>query len=135
MFAYSPRVYEARDPVRWCLQNAIELLEFARGLPHGEGSKWWYGALCQFRYDKLDTTVRDEVERIARDTLLGDGLSDLNLYLNLIGREVARIQQEVDKFPNDYARAGGELRTPLVPTTGYLRLLGTGRVLKTKQPV
>ena len=55
----------------------MELLEFARGLSDGEGSKWWYGML-RFHHDKLDTMVRDEVERIASDRSLGDGLLDLN---------------------------------------------------------
>jgi len=119
MFAYSTRVDEARESVRWCLQNAIELLEFMRGLPHGEGLKWWYGALW-FHYDKLDTTARDEVERIARDMSLGDGLSDLNLYLNLIGQEVVRIRQEVDGFREKYGteRAGVELRSKLIALEG-----------------
>ena len=40
MFAYSARTDETRESVRWCLQNAIELLEFTRGLPDSEGLKW-----------------------------------------------------------------------------------------------
>ena len=93
---------EVRDTesVRWCLQNAIELLEFTRGLPDGEGLKWWYGTLW-LCYNKLDTTVRDEVKRIAADMLLGDGLSDLNLYLSLMQEEVTRIRQELNDLPED----------------------------------
>ena len=45
-------------------------------------------------HDKLDTTVRDEVERMARDMSLGNGFSDLNLYLDLIGQGVARTRQD-----------------------------------------
>lgn len=115
MFAYSTRVVEERESFKWCLQNAIELLEFTRGLPHGQGLKWWYGTLW-FHYDKLDTTVRDEVEKIAREMSLGDGLSDLNLYLNLIGQEVARTRQEVEDIPNQSRPAGFgvELRARLI---------------------
>jgi len=97
MLSYCIQVDEGLESFTWCLRNAIELLEFTRGLPDGEGLKWWYGRLW-FHYDKLVATVRDEVERIARDMSLGDGLSDLNLYLNLIGQEVARIRQEVDEL-------------------------------------
>ena len=98
--AHCARVEEERESFRWCLQNAIELLEFTRRLADGEGLKWWYGALW-FHYDKLDTMVRDEVERIARDMLQSDGLSDLSLCLDLIGQEIARTRQEVDGLPNE----------------------------------
>lgn len=70
-------VGEEEEPSKWRLWNGMELLEFARGLSDGEGSKWWYGMLW-FHHDKLDTMVRDEVERIASDRSLGDGLLDLN---------------------------------------------------------
>jgi hypothetical protein len=123
MFAYC-NLAEEEESFGWCLRNAIELLEFTRGLPVGEGSKWWYGTLW-FHYDKLDTTVRGDVERIARDMLLSDGLSDLNLYLNLIGQEVARIRQEVEELPNEdrLDRLGMELRARLIALEGnYNRL-------------
>ena len=97
MLAYCGTVEEGQESFGWCLQNAIELLEFTRGLPDGEGLKWWYGTLW-FHYDKLDTTVRDEVEGIARDMSLGDNLSDLNLYLNLIGEEITRVQKDADRL-------------------------------------
>jgi len=116
MFAYSTRVDGARESVRWCLQNAIELLEFMRGLPHGEGLKWWYGALWLY-HSKLDATVRDEVEKVARDVSLGDGISDLNLglYLNIIGQDVTRIQQEVDELRSEYETDGlAELEDQLI---------------------
>ena len=85
------------EPVRWCLQEAIELLEFTRGLPGGEGLKWWYGTLW-LCYDKLDATVRDEVKRVAADMLRGDGLLDLNLYLSLMQEEITSIRQELKKL-------------------------------------
>ena len=103
--AYCSLVEEERESVRWCLGNALELLEFTKGLPDGEGLKWWYGTLW-FYFDKLDAAVRDEVERIAVDMSLGDGLSDLNMYLNLIGREVARTREEVDELLQESGPAG-----------------------------
>jgi len=57
--------------------------------PSSDRSKWWYGTLW-FHYDELDTTVQDEVKKITRDLLLGDGLSNLNLYLNLIEQGLTR---------------------------------------------
>jgi hypothetical protein len=125
MFACCILVEEGRESFRWCLRNAIELLEFTRGLPDGEGLKWWYGTLW-FHYDKLDTTVRSDVEKIARDMASNDGLSDLNLYLNLIGREVARTRQEVDEIPNEGWVGGSinmKLRARLIALEGnYHRL-------------
>ena len=104
MLAYSAQFPGGRESFWWCLENAIELLEFVRG-SDSEGLRWWYGTLW-FHHDKLDTTVRDEVERVARDMSLGDGLSDLNLYLNLIGQEVTRTRREVDELPNENRPAG-----------------------------
>ena len=110
MFSYSTKADGMRESVKWCLQNAIELLEFMRGLPDGEGLKWWYGALW-FHYDKLDTTVRDEVEKVARDMWLSDGLSaDLILYHDLIGQELARMRQDADEISK---RSTGEDSTEL----------------------
>jgi len=100
MHAYCAMADEGQESFKWCLQNAIELLEFARGLADGEGLKWWYGTLW-FHYDKLDTTVREEVERIAKDMSMGDGLSDLNLYHNLIEQEVMRTRQKVGELRNE----------------------------------
>ena len=77
VFAHCDLVEEEEESFRWCLRNAIELLDFMRGLPDGEGLKWWYVTLW-FHYDKLDITVRDEAERIARDMSRSD-------YLDLIG--------------------------------------------------
>ena len=130
LLVYSPQVPEGRASLRWCLRNAIDLLKFTRGLSDGEGLKWWYGTLW-FHYDKLDATVRSEVERIARDMSLGDGLSDLNLYLNLIEQDVARTRKAVDEFSNKRKPAGFgmELRARLIALEGnYLRLARiTGR--------
>ena len=119
ILAYCAVVEEERESFRWCLRNAIELLEFTRGLPHGEGLKWWHGTLW-FHYDKLDTTVRDEVEKIAGGMSSGDGLSDLNLYLNLIGQEVARTRKRVDELQNGNSTAGYgmKLRARLVALEG-----------------
>ena len=119
MLAYCTTVPGEPEPFKWCLRNAIELLEFTRGLPDGEGLKWWYGTLW-FHYNKLDATVRDEVERIAKEMSLGDGLSNLNLYLNLIERDVARIRQEVDGLHDDAKlhRTGMELRAQLIALEG-----------------
>ena len=113
----------ATEPVRWSLLNYTELLEFTRGLPDGEGLKWWYGALW-LCYDKLDTTVRDEVKRIAADMLRHDDRSDLNLYLSLL-QEVARIRQELNELPDEAkeARPGGDAQTRLITMEGnYYRL-------------
>jgi hypothetical protein len=116
---------EEQDSLKWCLRNATELLEFTRGFPGGEGLKWWYGMLW-FHYDKLDTTVQGDVERIAREMLpSGDGLSDLNWHLQLIEEEVARTQQEVDGLSDQDRTAsfGMELRARLVTWRGnYNRL-------------
>ena len=124
VLVYPTSIEEENESFRWCLQNAVEILEFTRGLPDGEGLKWWYWMLW-FHYDKLDTTVQDEVERVARDMSLGDSLSDLKLYLVLIGQEITRIRQEVDIF-SDEARAntfGMGLRARLVALEGNYRRL------------
>ena len=99
-FAYCGLVEEEEESFRWCLRNAIELLEFMRGLPDGEGLKWWYVTLW-FHYDKLDATVRDEAERMARDMSRSHGVSDLNLYLNLIGREVVKIRGTMVRWESE----------------------------------
>lgn len=119
MLAYCSPVSEELESFAWCLRNATELLDFLRGLPDGEGLKWWYGALW-FHYEKLDTTVRDEVERIAKDMSLGDGLSDLNLYLNLIGQEAVKLRKSVDETPNEHKMGvvGMALRTRLIALEG-----------------
>jgi hypothetical protein len=96
VLAYCTQI-PATESVRWCLQNAIELLEFTRELPDKEGLKWWYGTLW-FYYDQLDTTSRDEVKRIAMDMLRGDGLSDLNLYLTLMQDEATRIRRAINEL-------------------------------------
>ena len=131
MFQYCARAYETRESVRWCLQNAIELLEFTRGLPDGEGLKWWNCALW-FYYDKLFITVRDEVGGMARDMSSGDGLSDLNLYLNLMGQEVTRMRKEVDElidYQDMSAEYGMRVRDRLVALEGNRHRLAqiTGR--------
>jgi len=131
ILAYCAEADEGQESFRWCLQNAIGLLEFTKGVAGGGGSKWWYCSLW-IHYDKLDTVVRDKVERIAKEMLLGDGLSDLNLYLNLIGREVARTQTVVDELPNRdrMGEVGMKLRTRLINLEGNhhrLSLITGGR--------
>jgi len=123
ILAYCTVVDEEQESFRWCLRNAIELLEFTRGLATGEGLKWWYGTLW-FHHDKLGTAVRDEVERIAKDMSLGDGLSDLNLYLNLIGQEVARTRQEVIDLRDESASGVMKLRARLIALEGNHHRLG-----------
>lgn len=120
MLAHCTLVEEERVSFKWCLGNAIELLEFTRGLEDGEGLKWWYGTLW-LHFDKLDITVQEEVERIARDMSSGPsvGILDLNLYLDLIGQEVVRIQQELDGLYNENGLAGGrKLRARLIALEG-----------------
>jgi len=124
MLAHCTLVEEEQESFRWCLQNATELLEFTRQLPDGEGLKWWYGTLW-FHFDKLDPTIRGEVERIARDMSLGDGLSDLRLYLNLIDQEVAKTRREMDGLTNEdgLTHVGIVLRARLVALEGNYRRL------------
>jgi len=124
ILAHCTLAEEDQESFRWCLQNAIELLEFTRQLPDGEGLKWWYGTLW-FHFDKLDPTARSEVERIARDMSLGDGLSDLNLYLNLIDQEVAKTRREMDGLTNDegLTSVGIVLRARFVALEGNYRRL------------
>ena len=120
MFAYCAAVEEGEESFRWCLRNAVKLLEFTKGLPdNGEGLKWWYGALW-FHYDKLDTTAQDEVKRIAKDMSSSGGLPDLNLYLNLIEQEVANIRQELEELPDEDRMDGFgmELRARLIALEG-----------------
>ena len=74
---------------RWCLQHAIELLDFTRGLPNSQGLKWWYATL-RFYYDKLDPTVRDEVKRIAR-------VIPRRGYLSRIKRETTKIRRSYQR--------------------------------------
>ena len=91
------------ESVVWCLQNATELLKITRELHGCEGSKWWYGTLW-FCYDKLDTTARDEVKRVAAEMLRDDGLSDLNTYLNLMQEELTRIRREINEFSDKWGQ-------------------------------
>ena len=100
-------VEEEEESFKWCLRNAIELLEFTSWLPDGEGFKWWYGTLW-FHFGKLDPTVRIKVESIAREMSSGDGLSDLNLYLDFIGQEVEITRRQLVTFTGeDEDRLGG----------------------------
>ena len=124
LLAHWTLVDDEEGSLKWCLQNAVELLEFTRRLPNGEGFKWWYGTLW-FHFDKLDPTVRGEVERIAKDMLSGDGLSDLNLYLNLIDQEMERTRRELDGMTgnNRLARSGRKLRARFVTLEGNHRRL------------
>ena len=109
---------------QWCLKNAIELLEFTKGSPDAEGFRWWYGTLW-FHFEKLDQTVQGEVERIATEMSSGDGLSDLNLYLNLIGQETDRTKRQLDGLTEDgrLDRSGMELRARIVRVEGNYRRL------------
>lgn len=81
------------DPYSYQTLESTCSLDFGRG----EGFKWWYGTLW-FHFNKLDPTIRSEVESIAKDMPSGDGLSDLDLYLNLIGQEVERTRQELNRL-------------------------------------
>ena len=116
--AYCPLVEEL-ESVTWCLGNAIELLEFTRGLPDGEGLKWWYWTLW-FHYDRLDTTALEEVKKIAVDMRQNDGLSDLNLYLNLIQEEVSEKRKRIDTLVGGQWPIGvrRDLRARLVALEG-----------------
>ena len=109
LLAHWTLVDEEQESFKWCLQNAIELLDFTKGLLYVEGFRWWYGTLW-LHFDKLDPTVHGEVERIARDISSGDGLSDLNLYLDLIGQEVKRTRQELDELTEEYRLADSCMR-------------------------
>ena len=103
VLAYCTQIRDT-ESVKWCLQNGAELLEFTKGLPDVEGSKWWYGTLW-LCYDKLDATVRDKVKTVAADMLRDDGLSDLNLYLGLMQEEVTRIRQEISELSDIQKRS------------------------------
>ena len=124
LLAHWTLIDEEQESFKWCLEHAIELLEFTKGLLDLEGSKWWYGTLW-FHFDKLDPTVRVEVERIAKDISSGDGLSDLNLYLDLIGQEVKRARQELDELTEEHrlADSGMKLRARIVTLEGNHRRL------------
>ena len=113
VFSLCGQAKEEDESFRWCLQNATELLEFTRGLPDGEGLKWWCVTLW-LHYDKLDTTVRDEVERIASDVSRGDGTSDPNSYLNLIKQEVTKIQ-ELGRRWGEYVVVSGDSESDVEP--------------------
>ena len=124
LLAHCALVEEEDDSFKWCLQNATKILEFTGRSRDNERFKWWYGTLW-FHFDKLDPTVRGEVESIARDMSSGDGLSDLSLYLNLLGQEVERTPRELDGLTDvsRLARPGMELTTQLVTLEGnYHRL-------------
>ena len=124
VFAEWTLVDEEDVSFQWCLKNAIELLEFTKGLPEVEGFRWWYGTLW-FHFERLDPTVRSEVERIATEMSSGDGLSDLNLYLNLIGQETERTQRQLEWLTEDARldRPGMELRARIVRVEGNYRRL------------
>jgi hypothetical protein len=114
----------------WCLENAIELLEFTKRLPDGEGFKWWYGMLW-FHFEKLDPIVQGEVERIAREMLPGDGHLALDMYLNLIHQEVEKTQRMLDEINtyNGHSEPSIVLRDWCVMVEGNHRRLAqiTGR--------
>ena len=100
--AYAIRDWtEGSEALTGCLENAIELLGFVRGLPHGEGFKWWYGLLW-LHHEKLNAEVGDEVERVAK-AMSGDRALVLRLYLSLIQHEITRIQKEMEN-PSDKFR-------------------------------
>ena len=88
-------VEEEQESFRWCLRNAIELLEFTRQLPHGEGWKWWNVTLW-LHYGKLSTTVRDEVRRVLMDTPPRDGSLERDVRRDIM-REVTRIQNGLSR--------------------------------------
>ena len=114
------------ESARWCLENenATDLLRFAKGLDHGEGLKWWCWTLW-FHYDKLDATTRDEVKRTTSDILRDHGLSDLNLYLNLIQEEITKIRQEIGKLPENEKgwRYGKKMKAQSITLEGNYKQL------------
>lgn len=113
VLAYST-MGEELESFQWCLRNADKLLEFMRGLPNGEGLKWWFGTLW-LHFDKLDSTIRDEVKKVAAG-MRNDGLSDLNFCLGLLKGEVSRVQQRINE-PRDEREEEGlglNLRTRLI---------------------
>ena len=85
---------EELESVRWCLRNAIELLDFMKGLPNREGLKWWCGMLY-LHFDKLDSATRDEVQKITA-AMRSDGLTHLRFCRDIIGAEISRMQDRVD---------------------------------------
>ena len=124
LFAEWTLVDEEDASFQWCLKNAIELLEFTKGSPDAERFRWWYGTLW-FHFEKLDPTVQSEVERIATEMSSGGVLSDLSLYLNLIGQETERTQRQLDGLTEDdrLGRSGMGLRTRIVRVDGNYRRL------------
>ena len=112
-------VDEEQESFKWCLQNATEILEFTGRSPSDQRFKWWYGTLW-FHFDKLDQTVRGEVETIAKDMLSGGGLSDLNLYLGLIKQVVNKMRRELDGLA-EYS--GMKQRARLITLEGNSRRL------------
>ena len=124
LLAHCALVEGEEDSFKWCLQNALEILEFTGRSRDDERFKWWYGTLW-FHFDKLNSTVQGEVKRIAKVMSSGDGPSDLSLYLNLIGQEVERTRRQLDGLNEEkrLARSGMELTTRLVTLEGnYHRL-------------
>lgn len=123
VLAYSTLVEEL-ESVKWCLQNATKLWEFARGLDDGEGLKWWYGTLWLY-YDKLNTEVQEEVKKAAADMLRSDRSSDLSLYLSLIEGEISRLQEDMNELPVEERREdyGTKLRARLITMEGNHRQL------------
>ena len=88
-------VEEEQESFRWCLRNAIELLEFTRQLPNGEGWKWWNVTLW-LHYGKLSTAVRDEIRRVLMDTPPRDGSLERDVHRDVM-REVTRIQNGLSR--------------------------------------
>ena len=79
----------------------------------------------------MDTAVRDEVERIAKHMSSNDGLSDLNLYLNLIDQGVVKNRQEVEKLPDESRVKRLGMRAQLIALEGnyhnLARITASGR--------
>ena len=106
------------EVVKLCLENAIQLLEFTKGLSlsdDGEGLKWWYGTLW-FYYHKLSPTVQAEVKKVAEVI----PRNHLNLYLNLIEDEAGRLRKELNELPEEeiFKDHGINLRDQLVGLQG-----------------
>ena len=116
VLAYCPLVEEL-ESVKWCLQNATELLKFTRGLPDGEGLKWWHWTLW-FHYDRLDKTTQDEVKKVAVDMWRNDGHPDLHLYLNLFQGEASAIRKQIDELPFKDSSAGMNMKVRLTTLEG-----------------
>ena len=89
VFSRCNLVEEEEESFRqWCLQNAMELLDFTRGLTDGQELRWWHARLL-FHHDKLDTPVQDEVERIKAERIEAGMIEETRIHTRRIEAEIA----------------------------------------------